>query len=213
VLVDVLVPCQRGRKIIGIRCRRCRYPEDREIVAHRGIICTTPARTLVDLAGILGTDSLRRAVERTAVLKRLDVGALDAAIYNAKGRRGLGPLKRIADEWRTEDQTVADVRSDFEALVLPRLIAMGLPRPACNQSLAFGKDRLVVDFLWPEHRLVVETDGRETHATPVAFQRDRRRDQILVAAAYRVSRVTWHQIHGELEEVVARIRSALASAA
>lgn len=211
VLIDVLVPCQAGRKRDGIRCRRCRYPAEGEIVVHGGLHCTTPARTLVDLAGILGTDSLRRAVERAAVLKRLDLVALDAAMGNGQRRRGVAALRDIADEWRTEDGSVADVRSDFEALVLPRLVAMGLPRPECNKTLQLGGDRLMVDFLWREHRLVVETDGRETHATPVAFQRDRRRDQILVAAGYRVARATWDQIHGELQAVAARIGSALES--
>jgi very-short-patch-repair endonuclease len=75
--------------------------------------------------------------------------------------------------------------------------------------LRLGKERLTVDFLWPDRRLVVETDGRATHATPVPFQRDRRRDQILVAAGYRVARATWDQMHGELEAVVTRIISAL----
>jgi Protein of unknown function (DUF559) len=211
-LIDVLVPEQRGRKIDGIRCRRCRYPEPPEVGTYNGIACTNPARTLVDLAGMLGTKSLRRAVERTAVLKRLDIAALDAAIRNAKRRRGIATLKGILDEWRQEDGSVADVRSDFEALVLPRLLARGLPRPACNQTLRLGSERLTVDFLWEAHRLVVETDGRQTHETPVAFQRDRRRDQILVAAGYRVARATWDQIHGELENVVSRIGSALGSA-
>lgn len=212
VLVDVLVPGQKGRKIDGVRCRRCRYPSAHEIVAPEGIPCTTPARTLVDLAGMAGTDSLRRAVERAAVLRRLNIDALDVALYEANGRRGISGLSRIVDEWRTKDGTVPDVRSDFEALVLPRLLIRGVPRPVCNQTLHFGSERLTVDFLWPEHWLVVETDGKETHATPVAFQRDRRRDQILVAAGYRVARATWDQIHSELESVVARIVSALESA-
>jgi hypothetical protein len=212
VLVDVLVPCQRGRKIDGVRCHRCRYPDSHEIIIQGGIAYTTPARTLVDLAGILGTDSLRRAVERAAVLRCLDIGALDAALENARRRRGVKALRTIIAEWRTEDGSVADVRSDFEALVLPRLLNRGVPQPLCNHTLRFGDERLTVDFLWPERKLVVETDGRETHATPVAFQRDRRRDQILVAAGYRVARATWDQIHGELEAVVARIGSALIAA-
>lgn len=208
-LIDVTVPNQRGRKIDGVRCRRCRYPAPREIVAAAGVACTTPARTLVDMAGLYGTPSLRRLAERAAVRKRLDLTALDAALYEARGRRGVKALSRIADEWRTEDGAVPDVRSDFEALVLPRLLAHGLPRPSCNETLRFGGESLMVDFLWQTQRLVVETDGRETHETPVAFQRDRRRDQLLVAAGYRVARATWDQIHHEAGEVVARIADAL----
>lgn len=211
-LIDVTVPNQRGRKIDGVRCRRCRYPSANEITVANGVVCTTPMRTLVDLAGQLGIPSLRRLVERAAVKKRLDLGALDAALAEARGRRGITALGSIADAWRTDDGAVPDLRSDFEALVLPRLLGRGLPRPSCNETLDLGGERLMVDFLWPERRLVVETDGRETHETPVAFQRDRRRDQILVAAGYRVARATWDQIHREPDDVVARIAGALGAA-
>ncbi len=213
VLVDVTVPNQRGRKIDGVRCRRCHYPGPHEVTIEHGIACTTPARTLVDMAGLLGTPSLRRMVERAAVVKRLNIGALDAALREARGRRGVKALRAIVDEWRTDAGAVPNVRSDFEALVLPRLIALGLPRPSCNEVLRLGGERLEVDFLWKEQRLVVEADGRQTHETPVAFQRDRRRDQLLLADGYRVARATWDQVHGELEAVVERIADALEAGA
>jgi very-short-patch-repair endonuclease len=73
-------------------------------------------------------------------------------------------------------------------------------------------ERLIPDFLWQRHRVVVETDGAETHGTPVAFQRDRRRDQILVAAGYRVARATWDQMRDELDAVVKRIARTLLQA-
>jgi hypothetical protein len=210
-LIDVTGGRQAGRKIDGIRCRRCRYPNADEIVAHEGLPVTTPARTLVDQAGMLATASLRRMVERAAVLKLLDLDALDAAMHMARGRRGLPALRMILVDWRTDDGSVPDVRSEFEALVLPRLLAGGLPRPTCNTTLQIGDERLMVDFLWEERRVVVETDGEQTHGTPVAFQRDRRRDQILVAAGYRVARATWDQMRDELDAVVTRIARALAS--
>jgi hypothetical protein len=212
VLIDVTVPVEAGRKIDEVRCRRCRYPDPAEVCEHQGVICTTPARTLVDQAGSVGVKTLREQVERAAVLKLLDLDELDLAMVRAKGRRGMKWLRAIADDWRSEDGTVPDVRSVFEARALPRLIARGLPRPLCNEPLRVEGETLIVDFFWPDQRFVVETDGRETHETPVAFQRDRRRDQLLLAAGYRPSRVTWIQMRDEFEEVVARTaRSLLAS--
>ena len=76
-------------------------------------------------------------------------------------------------------------------------------------ELEEGGERLVVDFLWEKQRVVVETDGRETHETPPAFQSDRRRDQFLASAGYRVLRVTWEQIHVERAAVLGRIKNAL----
>jgi hypothetical protein len=199
LLVDVIVPCQQGRKIDGIRSRRCRYPVPEERVVREGIACTTPARTLVDVAGSLGTPSLRRAVERAAVLQLLDVAAVDLALWRARRRPGVRHLRAILEDWRTPDGSVPDLRSEFEALALPRLMAMGLPRPATNLTLHLGGERLTVDFIWEAQRLVVETDGEATHGTPVAFRRDRRRDQLLLAAGFRVARVTWDQMRDEPE--------------
>jgi very-short-patch-repair endonuclease len=204
-LIDVTVPCEAGRKLDGIRCRRCRYPERDETMEQTDVRCTSPARTMVDLAGILSLRSLRRTVERAAVLKLLDLGALDRSLEYGRGRRGLSGLKAILADWRTPDGTTPDVRSDFEALVLPRLVAAGLPRPRANETLRIDGERLMVDFLWKAARVVVETDGAATHQTPFAFQGDRRRDQLLHASGYRVLRVTWNQIKHEGDDVVARI--------
>lgn len=209
-MIDVTVPCQTGRKVDGIYCRRCRYPSPGEIEIRNGVSTTTPARTLIDMAGILTVPSMCQVVERAAVLKLLDLDSVNRSLNDAQGRPGLKGLRRILSPWYTDDGTVPDVRSDFEALVLPRLIAMGLPRPTCNMTLWIDGEKLIVDFLWEDRWVVVETDGAASHQTPVAFQRDRKRDQILVAAGYRVARATWDQVTHELDSVVARISRTLA---
>jgi very-short-patch-repair endonuclease len=70
--------------------------------------------------------------------------------------------------------------------------------------------RYQVDFHWPAARLIVETDGRETHDTPHQFEEDRRRDLELALAGWRVVRISWRQVTGEPEAVVALLRSLLA---
>jgi very-short-patch-repair endonuclease len=69
--------------------------------------------------------------------------------------------------------------------------------------------RFEVDLLWEEKRLVIEMDGEETHGTRAAFQEDRRRDQVLAAAGYRVARITWRQLEDEPGAVLTRIRRML----
>jgi len=176
---------------------------------RNGVACTTVARTLVDLAGMVGLKTLRKTVGRAAIRKKLDLQAVDLAIHNAKGRRGLRMLELALASYRTKDGEVPDLRSDFETLVLPELLDMGLTRPGCNVPLHVEGERFLVDFLWDRERVIVETDGRETHETPEAFQADRRRDQFLAAAGYRVLRVTWHQIHAERAAVLDRVSRAL----
>jgi hypothetical protein len=207
--IDVTVPVEAGRKIDGIRCRRCRYPQPEEIEVRNGLPLTTLARTLVDLAGIGDLAALRKAVGRAAIRRKLDLQAADLAIYNAKGRRGLKALELALVPYRTKDGKPPDVRSDFETLILPELLDRGLPRPGCNAPIHVDGQRFLADFLWEGARVIVETDGRETHETPPAFQGDRRRDQVLVAAGYRVMRITWDQIHGERAAVLGRIERAV----
>jgi hypothetical protein len=208
-VIDVIVPCETGRKVAGIRARRCRYPTLDELTVWRGISCTTPSRTLVDLAGVLGRKSLRRAVEQAAVHGLLDLAALDLAIAQAKGRRGIRALSVILVAWRSRDGRIPRLRSILEGRLFPALAEAGIPRPDCNVVLRIDAHRLEVDMLWEKERLVIEADGEETHGTPVAFQNDRWRDQVLVADGYRVARVTWRQLEREPDAVAARIQRML----
>lgn len=47
-----------------------------------------------------------------------------------------------------------------------------------------------MDAYWPDAQLAVEVDSRNFHATPLAFEEDRRRDRRLAARGIQVTRVT-----------------------
>ena len=66
-----------------------------------------------------------------------------------------------------------------------------------------------VDFLWPAERLAVETDGREDHFTPIAFEEDRVRDARLTALGNRVVRFTYRQLKREPNVVASLLGSLL----
>jgi hypothetical protein len=204
VLVNVIAPDQAGRRIDGIRWPRAPPLKPGETGVCDGIPCTAPARTIVDLAGSLGRESLRRIVEQAAVNRLLDVREVDRALAHGR-RRGAPQLRKILTAWRGDDRGGPLLRSLLEARLRPRLIEVNLPRPQCNAVLWIDGERFEVDLLWEKQRVVVETDGEQTHGTRVAFQRDRRRDHILAAAGYRTSRVTWRQMDEESDAVVSRI--------
>lgn len=205
LLVDVIVPCQAGRKVDGIRPHRCRAPGPDELAVCDGVPCTTPSRTLVDLAGVLGRTGLRSAVEQGAVHGILDVAAVDRALDRGRRRRGVPLLRAIIDNWRSEEARVPRLRSALEAKLLSLILGHRLPRPACNQRLQVGSRAFEVDFLWRDQRLVVEVDGYASHGTRAAFERDPRRDQALLLAGYRVARFTWDQVEREPEGTASTI--------
>ncbi len=192
----------RGREHPGIDVHRCRLTED-DVTDRDGIRITTPSRTLLDLAEVVGFEQLRNAVERTHHLRLLDLDAIDAVLARAPGRRGRRRLLRAVELFRPEH---ADAASRLETAALRLIERHRLKRPSVNVPVG----PYVIDLLWPRQRLAVELDSRAHHLTPQHFESDRRRDADLLAAGYRTLRFTWRHVHDDPEWVVARLRAALA---
>ncbi|MGN6274934.1 MAG: DUF559 domain-containing protein [Solirubrobacterales bacterium] len=209
VVIDVIAPGERGRRIDGVRFHRVRPPRPDEVGTVSGIPCTSPARTLVDLAGVSGAWTLRSAFERAAQRRELDISAIEAAAD--PGRRGVRSLLTLVNEWRSAAPIAEKgrLKSPLEAKVLPLLVRRNLPTPLLNAPVAIENGRIEVDFLWPDHRLVVEADSRDFHSTHLAFERDRRRDRELLRAGYATLRVTHRQAEKEADAVADAIASRL----
>lgn len=192
-VIDVIAPPSRGRKIDGIRFHQVRPPRRDEVGTVNGIPCTSPARTLVDLASVVGDWTLRGCFERAAQRKHLDVPAIEASAD--KGRRGAKSLRALIGEWRRAAPIAKQgrLKSPLEAKVLPLLLHRELPAPLLNAPVEIANGRIEVDFLWPEHRFALEADSRDFHGTAVAFERDRWRDRELLLAGYSTLRVTHRQ--------------------
>jgi len=200
-VIDVIAHGARGRGIDGIRFHRVRAPRPDEAGTVAGIPCTSPARTLVDLAGTVGDRTLRSCFERAAQRGQLDISAIEASID--PGRRGVGALQTLVEEWRQAAPLTKKgrLKSPLEAKVLPLLLRRGLPPPLLNAPVRTAKGRIEVDFLWLDQRFVVEADSRGFHDTPTAFERDRWRDRELLRAGYGTLRITHQQAEREAEAV------------
>jgi len=96
-------------------------------------------------------------------------------------------------------------RSELERKLLPTLQAAGLPRPLVNHRLG----PYTIDFLWPDRKLAVETDGWAGHGHRIAFERDRSRDADLQAQGFAVLRFTWRQVMHETLRVTVRVAQLL----
>jgi very-short-patch-repair endonuclease len=201
VVIDVIAPPSRGRKIDGIRFHRVRPPRRDEVGTVDGIPCTSPARTLVDLAGTVGDRTLRSCFERAAQRRMLDIPAIEAAAD--PGRRGVKSLRALIEEWRRAALLTKKgrLKSPLEAKVLPLVLRRTLPAPLFNAPVQIANGRIEVDFLWPDHRFALEADSRDFHGTAVAFERDRWRDRELLLAGYFTLRVTHHQAETEAAAV------------
>jgi very-short-patch-repair endonuclease len=176
------------RKHDGIRTHKS---QNIERTFHKGIPVTPPLRTLIDLSSMLPYATLRRAVNE-ALNKRL-VKPHELITQNHRGARRL----------REVVASGAPTRNEFEDLVLALLSE--LPKPLVNQPLL----GYVPDFLWPEHRLILEADGRGTHDQLLARADDRARQRHLEAHGYEVLRVTWRQSTTQPQKLQALLRDTL----
>ena len=92
---------------------------------------------------------------------------------------------------------------------------LGLPRPELQVTLArdhWGKPRIVVDFYWPEFRLVGEADGlfKYDGDSSQALRAEKLRQEEIEDMGYVVVRWTWEDIWRRPEWVVMRLRNAMA---
>jgi hypothetical protein len=204
--IDVTAPGRRGRSPAGIAAHRHGHLRPQDTTVAEGIACTTVARTLLDLAAVVTPRELANAVTEAEVLRLFDLSAIREVIGRSRGRRGVARLRGAIDH---QDPGSARANRGLERSFLALCLKARLPVPAVNALVDLGDLQVVADFAWRERRLVVETDGRQVHGTPRAFERDRARDQRLVLAGWRVLRVTWRQLTVEPERLVATLRALL----
>lgn len=202
-MIDVSVPSAGGRCRPGLRIHRVPSlgASDRDV--HRGIPVTSVARTLLELAAVLDTRGLERALDRAEQLELTDYPALDALARARPGHHGAGKLRRALAR---HDAGTTITKSELEERFLALCRDQRLPKPLVNSWLE-GKE---VDFLLPAHRRMVETDSWTHHRSRAAFESDRARDALMARAGYRTLRFTYRQIEHEPASVAATLRSQIA---
>lgn len=201
VPLDVTVPRRdRGRRP-GLRVHRVDGLSEDEVTRHRSIPVTTPARTLLDLAGVIRGRKLEQALA-VALRQQLTSRAELFALLDRYPRRpGVRALRAVLED----DAEPAMTRSEAEERLLALTIRAQLGKPRTNVRV----EGCQVDFYWPKQGVVWEVDGFAYHSSSQSFEGDRRRDAQLTAAGYSVQRVTWKQMVEEPEAVVARLAQAL----
>ncbi len=208
--VDVTTARRAGRGRKGIDAHTSATLLERDIEVVDGIRCTSVARTLLDLAAVLPRRAVERAFDQAEVLQALDARKIEDVLERTNGHRGNATLRLIlADHGPGTTLT----RNDLEEAFLAICRAANLPRPEVNTWIALEPTGYEPDFLWRRHGLIAEVDGRDVHTTRRAFEHDRRRDQQLMLAGYRVVRFTWRQVVHEPATVLSAMRGLLRQAA
>jgi very-short-patch-repair endonuclease len=195
-LIHVTAP--RRRRIRGVAVHVS--PLEGERVRREGIVLTTPARTLVDLADVVRKPrTLERAFDEAEYL-RLDW-------KSARPRHGRGGSGRLASVLAVHDPGTTRTLSELEERFLALCDRNGIRRPEVNTSI----EGYLCDFVWRDERLIVETDGGQAHDTSSARRRDPVKDTDLQIAGWRVMRIPSMRLFGDQAAVKVQLKRLLAT--
>lgn len=164
---------------------------------REGLRTTTVQETLLALAATSYADA-RQAFDQAHIDRRITTDTLTLFLNAKRGCRGVQTLREIAEGPRT--------RSHAER-VFYRLLEQGrLPLPLVNVTV----NGHLVDFYWPEHGLIVETDGWASHQRQTQRERDGARDLDHFAAGTETLRITARKLDREPYAVLAALAAGLA---
>jgi very-short-patch-repair endonuclease len=179
-----------------------------EIEVEIGIPVSSAARTQFDLTAVLSRRQMERVMNEAKVRGLTSRLSLPHLLERYPGRRGNAMLRALL----VDKEPGGITRNDFEERFVAFLDGHALPRPRFNATIALRGQFFEADCLWGSQRLMVELDSRAVHGTDRAFERDRKRDRILLAEGWRSTRITWRQLHDEPEAIAADLRLSLAAA-
>jgi very-short-patch-repair endonuclease len=184
----------RGRGRAGIRAHRTTHAP--KTMRKDGIPLTTPQQTLLDLAP---TAHLEHALNEAFALRLTTPRQISSLVEQSTTRPGIKRLAEALEEPPGYTESEAEKR-------LKQLIQRAHLPPAEHNAKIEGYR---VDAVWRTQRLIVEVDGYATHARRETFERDREKDADLIAAGWRVIRVTWRRLTTAAESVVMTLTKAL----
>lgn len=192
-VVHLSVPGRMGRGRPGIRVHDGRTLTEADIELVDDLRYTTFARTLLAIAAQGDELDVRAAVRRAEILRIFDGREIDALLQEANGLPGAPLLRKVHGDPLTDR-----AKNPFERSVLPFCRIHGLDEPEVNQWITVEDRTLQPDFLWRDRKVILETDGFETHGTRTAFGDDRRRDALMIRNGFIPLRAAYDHLDDEL---------------
>ncbi len=184
----------------GVAVSRTRAVHGADATIVSGIPVTTIARTLVDLAAVLGDEALGRVCHEALVRDRATPRKAEAVLVRRPTSPGAARLRRLLHG----DEPL--LLSRLESRFLQLLRGANLPLPQTNRQ-AGGH---WVDCRWPERFLTVELDGYRFHNSRQAWEKDRARERAARARGDEHRRYTWADVVDRPEGTLAELRALLA---
>jgi hypothetical protein len=185
-----------------IRVHQTRSLPPEQVTCEQGIPTTTVERALLDMAGRLDARQQERALVAADRSSRVNWPLLQRLVMRGRGKKGIRRLRRVAME---VDPGAADTRSPLEVDFLALCRESTIPPPQVNVFAG----QYLVDFLWPNQKVVVETDGYAYHSDRPSFEDDHQRTVALTAAGYEVHRATYRMLAWNPAQFMSLVRRSI----
>jgi hypothetical protein len=205
--IEVTVVAQHTPRHPGLHVHRTAqppYPD--EVTTQDGLRCSAVHRFLLELAAREEPTELDRLITEAARRRMLHLDRLMRTLTRHPHHPGTKVLRAALEAYQPSPDDKSGLERAFAAWLatLP-----GIPAPERNVRL--GADRWEIDFLWRDHGLAVELDGRPYHTLPEDQERDRIKDVWLQRHDIHVVRVTEFRFEHDLAGIEADLRHFLAS--
>jgi Transcriptional regulator, AbiEi antitoxin len=168
------------RKRADIATHRCRSLKRRDVTRQHGVPTTSPERTILDNAPRLTKRQLTRMVNDGRLSGYVHLAALTDVVARNPLHPGAKLLRPLVE------QPGNPTRSGFEDDFKRFAATYGLPTPLINTTVNGWE----VDAYFPDHRLIVELDGRRYHDDAQSFEEDRERDAEQLKRGVKTVRIT-----------------------
>lgn len=207
-VLEIMVPRGRSRaQLAGVRIRQ-RRRLDRTLWAPLAgqdpVWITSAVTTVLDCIRSLKLDEAVVVCDSALRSGQVTLAELREAARRLRGHRHAARARRVLD--------LADPKSGsvLESVLRLLLVQDGLIGFDTQRVIRDAKGRYVlrVDLCFAALGLVIEADGSRWHPDPV---RDRKLDNRLVAAGWRVLRFTWSEVVHDPAAVVQLVRAAVTS--
>ena len=177
----------------------------RDIRIVCGLPVTSRQRTVLDCLLTLPHDQGRTLLDRALQRGWVQLPGIVAAVHGASGRWGVARARTVL---AGADPATA---SQAERVAKAVLTTGRITGWVSNHPLRVGGDVVAyLDIAFPDVLLAIEIDGWAWHSDPERFQRDRSRQNALVAAGWTVLRFTWADLVERPEQVLATVAGTLA---
>ena len=201
-LIHATVVSRHTRKLDGVEVHLSSQPVASRL--FKGVPCTLPGRTLVDIAATATPSELADAIDRARAGRIVRLKDIEAETRIK--RRGSGALRR---ELERLGHIAGPTPSVLESRMARLFRTYRLPEPTAER-VAGPEGRYRIDYTYRDQHLAIELYGYASHSSPQQLGKDAARQNDLTLEGWTVLIFTWQDITDQPARVAAQIRAALA---